>query len=161
MLLRETLLETSNTLCSRLAPDTWAVVRHLGINAIAATRRGTKAGKRRRRSIPIHISSTRRQPGRTNAIGARFRSLCNLVKIDCNVLTDDQPTSLTSLSLLSLNCRSVVNKTLSINDLIVTRDVDIAALTETWLGTSSDGQVLGELLPRGYDYITVPRRSGQ
>ena len=84
------------------------------------------------------------------------------MKIDCSAFTDDQPTSLTSLSLLSLNFRSVVNKTLSINDLIVTRDVDIAAaLTETWLETSSDGQVLGELLPRGYDYINVPRRSGQ
>lgn len=38
------------------------------------------------------------------------------------------------MSLASLNCRSVVNKTVAINDYIVSNNIDLLAFTETWLG---------------------------
>jgi len=59
--------------------------------------------------------------------------------------------------LSSLNCRSVKNKALSIADLLTSRNIDILALTESWLGTSIDAQVLGELVPSGYDILHVAR----
>ena len=59
------------------------------------------------------------------------------------------------LTLFSLNCRSVKNKALSIADLVTSRNIDILALTETWLGTSIDAQVLFELVSPGYDILHV------
>ena len=37
------------------------------------------------------------------------------------------------------------------------RNIDILTLTETWLGTSIDAQVLSELVPPGYDILHVAR----
>ena len=62
------------------------------------------------------------------------------------------------LTLSSLNCRSVKNKALSSADFVTSRNIDILALTETWLGTSINTQVLSELLPPGYDILRVARR---
>ena len=59
------------------------------------------------------------------------------------------------LILYSLNCRCVKNKALSMGDLVTTHDVDILALTETWLGTVIDSHVLSELVPPGYDMLHV------
>jgi exonuclease III len=61
------------------------------------------------------------------------------------------------LTLFSLNCRSVKNKALSIADLVISRNIDILAMTETWLGCSTDAQVLSELKPPGYDVLQVSR----
>lgn len=61
------------------------------------------------------------------------------------------------LSLFTLNCRSVKNKALSVGDLITSQDIDVLVLTETWLGTSVDDQVIYEVLPPGYSIHHVPR----
>ena len=63
------------------------------------------------------------------------------------------------VSIISLNCRSLHNKVASLRDMIVTHDVDILALTETWLGTSTDAQALHELLPAGYGICHAPRKN--
>ena len=67
------------------------------------------------------------------------------------------------LTLSSLNCRPVKNKALSIADLVTSHNIDILVLTETWLGTTIDAQVLSGLVPPGYDIVQVARpdkRSG-
>jgi hypothetical protein len=61
------------------------------------------------------------------------------------------------MTICSLNAQSVKNKALSISGLITDRDIDILALTETWLGTAFDQQVLCELVPSGYTVVNVPR----
>jgi len=61
------------------------------------------------------------------------------------------------LTLFSLNCRSVKNKALSIADLVTSRNIDILAFTETWLGIFIDAQVMFELVPTGYDILHVAR----
>ena len=59
-----------------------------------------------------------------------------------------------------LNPWSVVNKATTLHDFILEYDLDILALTETWLsGTVCDGPVLQEMLPNGYNYIHTPRKS--
>ncbi|KAK3086528.1 hypothetical protein FSP39_019678, partial [Pinctada imbricata] len=59
--------------------------------------------------------------------------------------------------LFTLNCRSVKNKSISISDFIVSNDIDILAVTETWLGTDVDQIVLKELIPDGYTIYHKPR----
>ena len=53
------------------------------------------------------------------------------------------------LKFVSLNIRSLENKTTSLFDLIVSQNIDVLALTETWL-CCGDNAVLNELLPPGY-----------
>ena len=38
---------------------------------------------------------------------------------------------------------------------MTSRNIDILTLTETWLGTSIDAQVLSELVPHGYEILRV------
>lgn len=46
-----------------------------------------------------------------------------------------------------MNCRSAVNKTVAINDYIVSNDIDFLVLTETWFGKETDNVILSELTP--------------
>ena len=55
------------------------------------------------------------------------------------------------LTLCTLNCRSVKNKTTSINQ------VDLLAITETWLGSEIDKVVFAEMIPSGYNIHHVSR----
>ena len=50
------------------------------------------------------------------------------------------------------------NKALSICDHIISNNIDIMTLTETWLGTDVDNIVLCDLIPDGYDFYHVPRQ---
>ena len=57
-----------------------------------------------------------------------------------------------------LNCRSVKNKTSAIVDHVIDSDLDLIALTETWLSSSDrDQRVIGEITPPGYVFHQVPR----
>ena len=60
-----------------------------------------------------------------------------------------------------LNVRSVKNKALSVADMVISRDIDILALTETWLGSAIDDHVIHELVPRGYEFHAVSRSGGK
>ena len=62
------------------------------------------------------------------------------------------------ISLCHVNVRSVRNKTLCISDFITDHELDILALTETWLKDDSKEQlVLGELLAYRYSNKSLPR----
>jgi exonuclease III len=52
-----------------------------------------------------------------------------------------------------LNCQSAVNKVNRISDYILEKELDLIALTETWL-TSEDDFVRKQLTPNGYKIIT-------
>ena len=54
------------------------------------------------------------------------------------------------LNFVSLNIRSLKNRTTSLFDFIVSQNIDALALTETWL-CCGDNSVMNELLPPGYD----------
>lgn len=62
-----------------------------------------------------------------------------------------------SLHVCSLNARSIKNKSVSVADFIISNDLDIIALTETWLGSDIDNIILSKLVPSGYDIKHVPR----
>ncbi|XP_068749335.1 uncharacterized protein [Montipora capricornis] len=58
-----------------------------------------------------------------------------------------------------LNSRSVWNKTLSLKDLTVDRNIDVFAVTETWLAKETDEFIIHDLCPTGYEFYNVPRVS--
>ena len=62
-----------------------------------------------------------------------------------------------NLIIVSLNCRSVKNKAVSLCDFILSNQIDLFAITETWLEDELDKYVLSELVPNGYDVQHVPR----
>ena len=64
-------------------------------------------------------------------------------------------------TVVTLNARSVRNKTTSINDFITTRKPHCIALTETWLGTATDKSIINDVTPDGYNFVSVPRPHGR
>ena len=63
-----------------------------------------------------------------------------------------------SLEFSVLNTRSIRNKSLIVKDLIVDRDIDILALTETWLTSRDlDSQIERDICPTGYELHSMPR----
>ena len=58
-----------------------------------------------------------------------------------------------------LNTRSVRKKTLPVKDLVVDQDVDIFAITESWLSSESDEFIIRDLCLTGYEFHNVPRGS--
>ena len=57
-----------------------------------------------------------------------------------------------------LNTRSLCNKTLQVKDYVVENDIDLLAITETWL-LDQDSHTTRELCPTGYMLHSVPRGS--
>lgn len=55
-----------------------------------------------------------------------------------------------------LNCRSAIRHATAILDLIVQKDLDYLALTETWFSASSQPR-MDELVPPGYMILSVDR----
>ncbi len=70
----------------------------------------------------------------------------------CNSSMASSIFQLTVCCLNMLNARSVRYKALAISDYI-----DLVALTETWLRTSADGDVIHDLVSSGYKILHVPR----
>ena len=56
-----------------------------------------------------------------------------------------------------LNARSINNKSLLIKDYVVERDIDIFAITETWLKDTNSDFVVRDICPSGYLFSHVPR----
>ena len=80
-------------------------------------------------------------------------NVSNLIKI----LTTPLVSSGKNLTIVSLICRSVKNKAVSLCDFILSNQMDLFAITETWLEDELDKYVLSELAPNGYDVQHVPR----
>ena len=81
-------------------------------------------------------------------------NLTNLLRINKTPVDSEEK----NWSFTLLNPRSVKNKTLSINDFILDSNIDLLALTETWLGTNNDKTVLSELTPNTHKIHCVSRQ---
>ncbi|CAG2223690.1 unnamed protein product [Mytilus edulis] len=79
----------------------------------------------------------------------------NLRKIPRTIYSN----SINKLSLISLNVRSVKNKSTSICDFMQSNNADLFALTETWLGSAIDKSVISEITPDGYQIFHIPREN--
>ena len=132
------------------------------------TRRGCRAGRLEKRHIDVVI--TTRIP-QTSTVK---RNICtqNVIQLGCERYTSSSTNCFIEPALINhtrgvkldvqcLNVRSVKNKALSVADMVISRDIDILALTETWLGSAIDDHVIHELVPRGYEFHAVSRSGGK
>ncbi|KAK6179717.1 hypothetical protein SNE40_012018 [Patella caerulea] len=83
----------------------------------------------------------------------------NLIQIELQKSSNKSCQITTSTSFCLLNCRSVRNKTLDLNEFIQTNKLDLFALSETWLTETNDQSTLAELIPSGYSIHSVPRKT--
>ena len=120
------------------------------------TRRGTKAG--RRNILPIETVVSDRNDIFPSCNFYQRPFYCNLKQLPSLKVDNANDRCDKFLSLFTMNCRSVKNKTISVCDFISSNNADIVALTKTWLGTSIDTSVIAELLPDGYIIVHIPRR---
>lgn len=93
----------------------------------------------------------------------RNHNECVTNKINlANLLTVlHHPTSLGSpiipIKLALLNIRSLANKSLLVNDIISSYNLDFMFLTETWLTEDSSATILNETAPEKFGYLTTCR----
>ena len=106
-----------------------------------------------KQSIPVRTSSRRMHKSLVNG-----RNSANLININVDKPSADcfAPSNFT---VSVMNARSVRNKTLIIKDFVVDNNVDVLAITETWL-RSGDDVIIGELIPAGYCLSECPRLGG-
>ena len=122
-----------------------------------------------RSSIPI--VSSRRVAFKRNSFEYRRKSL---ITIDCktnnSVVQSLQTTgtgkviSRKPASIALINAQSIRNKTLPIKDYVVEHNLDILALTETWLNPdNSDDQIIGRIIRntiyRSFEFLEISLQS--
>ena len=82
-------------------------------------------------------------------------NLNNLISI---TTTDSPKINCRCVQFCALNVRSMKNKTMAVKDFMVNEDIDILALTETWLRPGNvDDVEIRILCPTGYRFLHVPR----
>lgn len=150
---REILLSLKKCTDNAIPSTAWHNIKLCGIQR---KRRGCRAGRRKQnppqQSIPVRItidhgSATLGEPRKYHD------RILKSVSIDVGQTIKRIP----SMTVCYLNAQSVRNKTVSLSNLILENDLDVLALTETWLGAADDQQVLHDLLPSGYNVISIPR----
>ena len=142
----------NNTKPSEVVQET---IRELGINR--KTRRGTKAGQRKQRCIKVVCDNTELQSEKN--VRKQY-SKANTVNL--NNLTPIPTEEKNMVSVCLLNSQSCRNKASDLHDLVIQNNIDILALTETWLSPGDkDNCVRSELTPDGYQLIDVPRGKGR
>lgn len=112
------------------------------------------------RTLPEAIQSvtSRDRPKNNEKISKKVlvsKMEMNLSKIKCESQTIVKGQK--NIKICCINPRSLKNKTVAFCDFIISNELDVVAVTETWLGSSIDKACLGELLPDGYKIKHVPR----
>jgi len=65
------------------------------------------------------------------------------------------------LSVCSQNIQTLRNKARPVADYVVSKGIDVLALTEMWLGTDTDQLTINQLVPGGYEFNYIPGKSGK
>ena len=82
-------------------------------------------------------------------------NLNNLISV---TTTDSPKIDRCCVQFCVLNVRSIKNKAMAVEDLVVDQDIDILALTETWLHPGNiDDVEIRTLCPTGYRFLHVLR----
>ena len=122
--------------------------------------RGGKGGKKTRGNyLNIFSRTTQRDYANFGYLQAplpfRGVNLNNLISV---TTTNSSKINCRCVQFCVLNVRSIKNKTMAVKDFVVDQDIDILALTETWLRPGNiDDVEIRTLCPTGYRFLHVPR----
>ena len=89
-----------------------------------------------------------------NFVRSQTVNFRNLIYVNC---TKEQKSHFTPTNFCLLNTRSVNRKELSIKDYVSENDIDILAITETWLQENNNDFSIAEMCPTGYQFHHVGR----
>ena len=121
--------------------------------------RGKRAGRRKIRTL-ISDRSTSVSPASLRSNVNR----CNLITIPLQPQSNDcaQKRQQVLSNFALINSRSIRNRTLLLNDYVSEHNIDILAITETWLhGDNFDSYFCRDICPEGFSFSHVPRSSSE
>lgn len=153
----ELLSLANNQLLTKTCLNTqaWTALCQLGLSVRGPTPRGCRGGTHKQRQI---TTVTGNRPARQTLpeSTAGRRNLREITLKDTD--SDPHTNNASTVKFALVNCRSVRNKTEDIVDYITEHQLDLMALTETWLSTGErDKHIIHELTPAGYTLLHRPR----
>ena len=112
--------------------------------------------------IPVRVtprSSSLPPQVKVYALGRKNNVRANLTTIK-RLPMPPKPCTAKPVTFTLLNTRSVRNESLIVKDFVVEHNIDILAMTETWLSADgSDELIIRDICPKGFDLLSVPRGS--
>ena len=116
------------------------------------------------RTSPLHLSClglcTYRKWSTKSGCNPSF-SLSIILLLAGDVSINPGPKTFQNMRFATTNVRSVRHKSAALSDLILSKHIDILALTETWLLASDTSACLADICPNGFCLYHHPRRSGR
>ncbi|XP_070543766.1 uncharacterized protein [Ptychodera flava] len=134
---------SSNT---RLLTPVWNTIKACKLQAGPVTHRGVRAGTRKQKSMGVIQQLHQHFP--TNRI-TQFPSVTSTCDKCEPVLRKNK------LLLTTWNVRSVCNKATEVGDYITEHNIDLLAMTETWI-KDTNSHVINECTPNGYSFCHTP-----
>ena len=125
-----------------ISDEVYHKIKELGISK---HRRGRRAGRHVRKHVQVVHSDHRTKQLKGSGGGVNSSNLVN-IHSDCN----------TKLDIHYWNAQSIGNKTTTVYDYLLDKDVDVFVITETWLG-EEEPVIIGECTPLGYSFFNFPR----
>ena len=156
---RDFLLQVQSVVCHKKPQIPLAVIHTLRQNNICSvprTHRGVSAGISKQRPIKPWITT----PGLPGPLHNRnFIKKDNLKSQVTKTVRTPLKSSKSGLCIGLLNAQSVRNKIDIVRDTVIEHDIDIFALTETWLTSAAKDEIfIKELQLAGFELFSVPRR---
>lgn len=141
-------------------PSVWDAIKAVGL---LRKTRGKRAGRyfnncyRIKSILPTYRDDRAQSNSVIKFAGANRRLVDNTMIGNNNITIRRQPllpppSSFKPMFFTVLNSRSIRNKALPVKDLIVDYDIDILALTETWLSKESDEYIIRDISPTEYEF---------
>ena len=81
-----------------------------------------------------------------------------LILLSGDVSLNPGPSGLSHIRMATLNVRSLNSKCASFSDLVISKKLDIVAITETWLSPKETSAGLADLTPKGFKLFHQPRK---
>ena len=139
-----------------LHPDIVTRCAELGIlkqNTFKKTRRCKRAGKKLYQKIDVVVSKTR--PICKNTYSRPQ------VLVQLNSKNQPKENKQFSTKFASLNIQSARPAAHNLHELVIDNNVDVLALSETWLYEKGDENCIADLTPKGYTCRSFPRKDGK
>ena len=140
----------------RVTTTVYNNITQLGICSVSPTHRGTTGGRDHfvtNKAISTRVSTRCGVASISNPITNGI-NMDNLKRVPIRNIAS---AATQNLHVQCINTRSVKNKATSVADLAISHNIDVLALTETWLGSDIDKHVVSQLVPINYNFHAVSR----